>query len=64
MELVQDLGEMFSVHMHIDFRGGDALVSQHLLYGPEIGPVFQYLEIAATPTQIATLQTIMQNMGS
>lgn len=41
MELVQYLGQMHPIDVHIDLRGGDALVSQHLLYGPEVGPVLQ-----------------------
>ena len=32
---------MCSIQVHVDLGGGDAFVAQHLLNGPEVGPMFQ-----------------------
>ena len=40
MKLFQRLPQKFTVQVCIDFGSGDAGMSQHFLYGPEIGAPF------------------------
>ena len=40
MKLLQCLPQKFPVQVCIDFRSGDTGMSQHFLYGPEIGASF------------------------
>ena len=38
---IDDFGEMLTVYMHIDFRGCNGFMAEHLLDGPDIRPVLQ-----------------------
>lgn len=41
MVLFYHLGQVLSINVHIYFGGGNALMTQHLLDGTKIGPVFK-----------------------
>ncbi len=41
MKRFEYTSEMGAVHMHVNFCGSNALMSQHLLNGPKISPVFE-----------------------
>jgi hypothetical protein len=38
VEAIQGISKVFSINMGIDLRGGDALMAQHFLNSPKVGP--------------------------
>lgn len=41
MVLVHYIGQMTTIHMHINLSGGNTFMAQHLLYGSKVRSVFQ-----------------------
>lgn len=54
MKLLHYLGQMGTVYMHINLRGSNTFVPQHLLNGPEIGPIFQKVSGKRMPERMRT----------
>lgn len=49
MEVGDDLFEVVSIDMRVDFGGGDAFVSQHFLNCPKVGSSFYQMRCKRVP---------------
>ena len=49
MKIFENLRQMCTVHMHVHLGSGNALMPQHLLYGPKVGTIFQKMGSKGMP---------------